>query len=170
MSKKAIVMGATGAVGQPLITALVTSGDYTTVTTIGRRVADYPALGQPQYTQETPAESSTVRTQTFGPCTLDQHVVNYNYIERHSEVFAQHDDLFITHGTTQNDAGSTVRLMDRVADVTTLRTGKFLACGSGLRGEHRASGQRSGRATLFRGDIPRRQCEFLLLVVSAHER
>ncbi|WP_454192673.1 oxidoreductase [Paenibacillus sp. Marseille-Q7038] len=81
-ARKAIVIGATGMVGQQLVTQLLEQKPYTEVVTLVRE----------------PRE--------FTHPKLKQVVVNWDELEKYESAFHQADDLFCCLGTTIKKAGS----------------------------------------------------------------
>ncbi len=81
---RAFILGASGLVGKKLLIQLLQSTVFTKVTSIGRRSIDL-----------------SLQTDK-----LNQVIVDFDHLDAHRQVFADHDCLFICLGTTRADAGS----------------------------------------------------------------
>ncbi|CAB4386888.1 NAD(P)-binding protein [Rhizophagus irregularis] len=85
-NRSALFLGATGAVGKALLIDLLKSGNYKTITTIGRREFEYNGPNKE---------------------ALIQKVVSFEKLDDHKEAFTgSYDTVFCTLGTTRADAGS----------------------------------------------------------------
>lgn len=104
-AKTAIVIGATGLIGQFLVAKLSKSSHYKKIITITRRPASY--------------ESAKV----------ENHVVNFDELSKHAQLF-QGDVLFSCLGTTLKQAGSATA--QRVIDFDYQIAAAILACENGI--------------------------------------
>ncbi|KAJ3164944.1 Oxidoreductase htatip2 [Geranomyces variabilis] len=127
-SPAALVMGATGAVGKALIRELLADSPpaYSKVTAIVRKELDYDGPNRDR---------------------LVQKIVDFENLEKDKAVFAEHDTMYCTFGTTKAAAGSAAAFekIDRdyvlsaaklfhtanSATTTTSRPLQFLYCSSG---------------------------------------
>lgn len=96
LGMRAVLIGATGAIGECLLGELLTSKHISKVVSLGRRSATVPS----GYSVDQKAEEDSGR--------LEQHVVDFENIS--SETFGAHfkdkDVFFCTLGTTRHAAGS----------------------------------------------------------------
>ncbi|GAO47396.1 NAD(P)-binding protein [Saitoella complicata NRRL Y-17804] len=81
----ALILGATGAVGEQILKELLACPAVSRVTSIGRREAVYDGPGKNK---------------------LVQQVVDFDNLEPHRDVLKGHDSIYITLGTTRAQAGS----------------------------------------------------------------
>ncbi|XP_031558214.1 oxidoreductase HTATIP2-like [Actinia tenebrosa] len=93
---KAILVGATGAIGECLLGELVASKNYSKIVVLGRRESQVPE----KYGVDQKAEESSGR--------LQQHKVDFEQISNDTvgEYFKDKDVFFCTLGTTRKTAGS----------------------------------------------------------------
>jgi len=92
---RAVVTGATGAVGSALVGELLSSSTWSRVTTVGRRAVS--ALPPEFKKVDIAAETKSGR--------LVQHVVKMEALEKQTAAFADHDASFCCWGSTRGEAG-----------------------------------------------------------------
>ncbi|KAL6041577.1 NADH(P)-binding protein, PF13460 family [Balamuthia mandrillaris] len=95
--RKAIVLGATGAVGKSLVAQLLRSPTFSTVTTLGRR-----SVPLETYLHNSTEEDSAAASQKLHQQVLE----DLDQLPEHKELFDGHDTVFCCLGTTIKRAGS----------------------------------------------------------------
>lgn len=93
---RAIVSGATGAIGKNIVGELLASPRWGSVITVGRRPVDVPA----QFGIDQKAEEASGR--------LQQHIVDMENLDASAALLHNADAHFCALGSTRKDAGSAV--------------------------------------------------------------
>ncbi|KAL6067620.1 Nucleoside-diphosphate sugar epimerase [Balamuthia mandrillaris] len=100
--RRAIVLGATGAVGKSLVTQLLRSSTFSTVTTLGRRSVPLETYLDSNSTEEEDGKDTDAISQKLHQQVLE----DLSQLSEHQELFSGHDTVFCCLGTTIKTAGS----------------------------------------------------------------